>query len=105
MRSGLLRHVINLERRKIEFNDLGHQVTAWKPVITGLRATVTTLSGRELEQARQQHAEASVSVTTRFVDAKTTDRFRWLDRVLEIAAVVVNERGTQATYLCTEHLA
>jgi SPP1 family predicted phage head-tail adaptor len=105
MRGGKLRHIVTIERRAKAFNNLGHQVTAWKPIVSGLRATVKTLSGRELELAKQQHAEATVSVVTRFTEAKTTDRFLYDGRVLEIASSVVDERQREATYLCSEHIA
>jgi SPP1 family predicted phage head-tail adaptor len=104
MRGGRLRHIVTIERRANDFNSLGHNVTAWKPIVSGLRAAVKTLSGRELELAKQQHAEATVSVQTRFIDAKTTDRFKHDGRILEIASSVVDERNREATYLCIEHI-
>lgn len=103
MRSGQLRHVITFERRPTTLNTLGHQTdNAWRVLASGIRAKVHELSGRELELARQQVAEVTIQVTTRYGGATTKDRITFGTRSFEIASRTGNERGTEFVYLCIE---
>lgn len=105
MKSGTLRHVCSILKRGSTLNTLGQRVVAdWKTIAVGVRTAVKTLSGRELEQAKKLHAEATVQVTTRDGRATVNDRFQYGTRLLEVAARVPNATETEFVYLCAEHL-
>ena len=105
MKSGTLRHVCSILQRGRTLNTLGQRVVSdWKTIAVGVRTAVKTLSGRELEQAKKLHAEATVQVTTRDGRATVDDRFKYGTRLLEIAARIPNETENEFVYLCTEHL-
>ena len=105
MKSGTLRHVVSIRQRGRTLNALGQRVIGdWKTIAVGVRTAVKTLSGRELEQAKKLHAEATVQVTTRDGRATVNDRFQYGTRLLEVAARIPNETETEFVYLCTEHL-
>ena len=105
MKSGTLRHVCSILQRGRTLNTLGQRVVSdWKTIAVGVRTAVKTLSGRELEQAKQLHGEATVQVTTRDGRATVDDRFHFGTRLLEIAARIPNETENEFVYLCTEHL-
>jgi SPP1 family predicted phage head-tail adaptor len=105
MKSGRLRNVCSIRQRGKTQNALGQRVTSdWKTIATGVRTEVKTLSGRELEQAKKLHAEATVQVTTRDGRATVNDRFQYGTRLLEVAARIPNVTETEFVYLCSEHL-
>ena len=101
MRAGLLRHIINIERRVAAFNDLGHESNSWKRIAAKIRCRVEELSGRELERAKQQVAETTHRVTLRIPqDCETTDRFIYNGKILKIASRTEDEMGSEAIFLC-----
>lgn len=103
MRSGLLRHSIKIQRRSATFNELGHDnQTAWVITSGRIPCSVKELSGRELEVARQQVAEAVVEITCRLTDILTTDRIVYGSRILQPESIVSNARNTEVIILCTE---
>lgn len=105
MKSGRLRHVCLIRQRGKTQNALGQRVTSdWKTIATGVRTEVKTLSGRELEQAKKLHAEATVQVTTRDGRATVNDRFQYGTRLFEVAARIPNLTETEFVYLCSEDL-
>lgn len=101
MRSGKLRHRIQIQRRAVEYDRRGHEMRVWQPIAT-VWAEVKELSGRELERARQVEAEVTVQVTTRATDLLTTDRIVFKTRVLEVASAVTDTLDTERVCLCTE---
>jgi SPP1 family predicted phage head-tail adaptor len=106
MRAGELRHVINIERRAMAFDDLGHEQQAWKVIARNVRARVEELAGRELERAKQLVAESTHRVTIRIPqDVKTSDRIVYRGRVIEIRSRSENELGTLCDLLCVEEIA
>ena len=105
MRSGTLRHVCTILKRGKTLNTLGQRVVSeWKTIAVGVRTAVKTLSGRELELAKQLHSEATVQVTTRDGRATVNDRFKFGQRLFEIASRLPNETETEFVYICSEHL-
>ena len=105
MRSGKLRHVCSILQRGPALNSLGQRDKSdWKTIAVGVRTTVKTLSGRELELAKQLHSEATVQVTTRDGRATVDDRFQFGKRLFEIASRIPNETETEFVYVCVEHL-
>jgi len=104
MKSGTLRHVCTILQRTTGLNPLGQRVLAWKTIAVGVRTAVKTLSGRELELAKQLHSEATVQVTTRDGRATVNDRFEYGARIFEIASRIPNETETEFVYVCSEHL-
>ena len=103
MKAGQFRHVINIERRAMSFDDLGHEQESWKVIARNIRAKVEELSGRELERAKQLVAESTHSVTIRIPqDVTTSDRIVYNNRILEIRAKPKNEKETLCFLLCVE---
>ena len=100
---GDMRHRVNIERRTMSFDELGHEQESWVAISTGIPAIVEELSGRELERARQLVAESTHRVTIRVPKSlATTDRIVYKNRVLEIRAKPENEVGTICDLLCVE---
>jgi SPP1 family predicted phage head-tail adaptor len=103
LRGGALRHSITIQRRPATLDELGHDIpNNWAPVSGRIPCTVKELRGRELEVARQQVAEADVEITCRPTTILTTDRIVYGDRIFQPESIVVDERRTKQTILCTE---
>jgi head-tail adaptor len=103
MRAGALRHSITIQRRPFTLNELGQDIEEdWVAVSGRVPCNVKELSGRELEVARQQVAEAVVEITARMTTILTTDRIIYGDRVLQPESIVTDARRTKQIILCTE---
>lgn len=102
MRAGRLRHRIAIERRPTDYNALGHEQAAWRVITQNHPATVSELTGRELERARQLVAEVTIRITTRRSPATSEDRIRFGKRVFQVLSVTNDETATEQTILCVE---
>lgn len=101
MKSGELRHRVQIQRRQVAYDARGHEKESFETV-GSVAAKVEELSGRELERARQVVAEASFSVLLRRVTIQTLDRLLYRDRILQVGSVITDARDTQRTCLCVE---
>lgn len=101
MKAGELRHRIEIKRRQVAYDNLGHEQEAWTSIAT-VWAEVKELSGRELERARQLVAEATIQVRTRASGMLATDRVLFKNRTFDIASVIADTVDTERTCLCTE---
>ncbi len=103
MRGGTLRHSITVQRRSMTLNELGHDnEAAWVSVSGRVPCEFKELSGRELEIARQQIAEATIQIKTRYSGMLTTDRILYGSRIIQPESIIPNTRNTEFTILCTE---
>ncbi len=98
------RHKITIERLSSDLDELGQSSDVWTAIAKSRPASVQDLSGRDLERARQNVPDATVSVETRWtpgLDASARIRFR--DRILHVAAVIDPEQRRQVVIcLCGE---
>lgn len=107
MRSGLLRHYITFQRETVSgTGDRGQATTAWA-VVSGssiVNASVETLSGRELEIARQVHPEADTKITCRWRPGiRETDRINFAGRLFNIGWINnIDQRNRYLELYCTE---
>ena len=104
MNIGTLRHRVILKHRALSDADtVGHTAAAYVPYAT-VWARVETISGREIEYARQIHAEASVKVTVRYnADIVETDRIEYMDRDNEVVHINdIQNRHAVMVLTCTE---
>lgn len=98
-----MRHSIQIERRGSTLDSLGHDNSGTWVIVSGrIPCKVQDLTGRELEIAKQQVAEATVKITCRKLSVFTTDRVLFGERVLQISAITLNHKGTEQTILCAE---
>ena len=110
MRASDLRHQVTLQRRDVDRDSAGGQVSRWTDVCT-TRAGITALSGRELLAAQSAHAEVTHSVTLRyrpeFANPTQAAALRLLfnGRVFGIAFVDnLDERRREINLVCSEGL-
>lgn len=105
-RVGRLRHRVQCQEPTATLDSLGRKTRGqgqWS-TYTSRWAEVRELSGREVELARQIHAQASHIVTVRYFDRLSeTHRFVFRGRVLEIKAIL-DKDSTQRelSVLCGE---
>lgn len=105
-RAGLFRELLTLERETVTGRGAaGTPETRWDLVGT-LYGDVATLTGKELEVARQTDARTTVGIDARYepdVYPRPADRLLLGDRVLHVyAAWVVRERGEVVRVLAGE---
>lgn len=114
MQAGRLRHTVRFQRRQQAATQFGDQPAEWIDLLTGVRASITPLSGRQLLAAQARAAEATHSITLRYVpqlaDPIASAGLRIVHepvdgpvRVFLIASVLnVEERGRELQILATE---
>lgn len=91
-------------RRTVEYDDRGQESESYAAVGKPIAARVQTLTGRELEQARQTVSDASLKVTIRHLAGLVpTDQFLFKERTLHIGHVGdPEERGRWMICYCSE---
>lgn len=106
MRAGKLRHYVNVEHKVTTgpTDTRGHTVAEWQTLYADVPAEVVTLSGREVELARQITASADHRITIRYHSGITEEmRFALGDRVFNIVWINnVDQRNRTLETLCTE---
>lgn len=110
MDAGKLRHRILVQSPTRTVNAFGEPVISWTPAVAVCErsASVTPLSGVELERARQVQEEVTHQVVLRGDPETRTitpaDRVVFEGRFLQIVSVLDrDERGIELTLLCKEH--
>ena len=103
MQAGKLRHRITIENPQDVRGPTGEELEAWVTLAT-VSASVEPLSGRELLQAEQLQAEATLMVRIRYLDGLTNEsRILHDGRTLEIAAIINPEdRNVELELMCRE---
>ena len=104
IKSGQLRHELTYQELVSTGTDTrGQPIDSWSDIVT-LRASITTLSGRELERARELVGETTHQIETRYhssVDSK--GRFEFGSRYFNILWLNnVDERDLKLIALCKE---
>lgn len=88
IRSGRLRHRVELQEPTVAQNTVGELVTTWTTIAT-VPAEVLDLRGREYLTAREAHAETTTKITLRYRDDLTRLwRVKHGARVFDVEAVV-----------------
>ena len=103
MQIGKRRHRITLQARVKTQNTTGEKVPAYADYRT-IWAKIETLTGRELENAKQVTSEVTHKVNIRYNSNVTvTNRVKFRDRVFDInAALDPDERKKQLDLYCKE---
>lgn len=103
MQIGRLRHRVIIQTREATLGSRGQASTTWQDVDT-VWASVETLSGRELEVAKRQHAEATHRVRMRYHSAVREEvRLKFGSRYLHVQAVDNPEqRNAELVLTCGE---
>lgn len=96
MKSGSLRHSIDVERATSTVDALGTPTTAWT-VHTTLRAEVKQQSAEEFIRSQGATDERVVIFITRFADVTNADRVMWQDKAHNIReiGVIGHDRGLE----------
>ncbi len=106
LRAGRLRHYVNVMTPATGTGTRGQRSGSDVQLLGSVPAEVVTLSGRELESARQKYAEASIRVRL-YADPSnpiTTDNYlQFGARRLQIGYVNdVDQVGVELELLCSE---
>lgn len=103
MRAGKLRHRIKITTPTESRGDTGEITYTWSTLAT-VWASVEPISGRELIQADQMQAEATVRIRLRYIPNLTTQcRIVHKGRTLEIvSAQNITDRNAEFELLCRE---
>lgn len=102
MRAGELRERIQLQAKAVSRNATGEEVRVWNPLAT-VWARVTVVSGDETVTLSQEAATLTHQVVIRPYDGVAPMmRVLWRGRVLEIHAVMPDEKHQLMTLLCSE---
>lgn len=90
MRAGTLRHLITIQERRVEQDELtGAAVEYYYTKYANVPASVEPLSGREFLSAEQMRAEVRAKIFVRAgLDTQPTDRILFRDKVYEIQTIL-----------------
>lgn len=105
MRSGTLRHLVEVQRVSVTTDTHGDQVKTWTTLVTAW-ASIEPLSGREFLQASQVMADVTALIKLRGrpdVVVTPKDRVVFGARIFDIRHIVDWQgRGVEWHLLCTE---
>ncbi len=104
MRTGALRHKIEIQAFIITEDELGNQTEEWAKVAEAW-AAVEPVSGKEYWAAAAAQAEATIKVTMRApgVEVGPSNRIIFDGRTLEVESVInVEERNRELVLMCRE---
>jgi SPP1 family predicted phage head-tail adaptor len=106
MRSiGELRHKVKIQEKFItSVGNAGNSVFSWRNTCGDVPACITTLNGREAEQARMLVAQATVKITFRYREGITSkNRIVKGSRVFNIGHLDnIDQRNLWLVATCTE---
>ena len=104
MRTGSLRHYVEIHALTIIEDDIGNQTEEWAKVAE-VWAAVEPVSGKEYWAAAAAQAEATIKVTMRApgVEVGPSNRIIFDGRTLEVESVInVEERNRELQLMCKE---
>ncbi len=104
MRTGALRHKIEIQAFIITEDELGNQTEEWAKVAEAW-AAVEPVSGKEYWAAAAAQAEATIKVTMRppGIEITPANRIIFGSRTLEIESVInVREQNRELQLMCKE---
>lgn len=106
LKAGLLRHQVTISRPSTSVGDRGERTGAATTVASSVPCSIETLAGRELEQARQLYATATVRVAMYVASSWAVapgDYLTFGSRTLYIGHVNdVDQLGVLVELLCGE---
>lgn len=105
MDAGKLRHYVTIQTyAETSAGSRGEKQGGWQDALATVPAEIVTLTGRELELARQIIAQASVRIRLRYhVGVTTKSRIVWNGRVFNVVHVNnVDQRNRELVCLCSE---
>jgi len=104
MKAGKLRHRVTIQSKTTTRNERGINRETWSALHSSVPAEIVTLSGRELEQARQLVGTATTAVRIRFYANVTKEcRIVFGSRVLTIGHIDnVDQRDIELVLTCSE---
>lgn len=103
-KSGPLRHSVELQEHiEMEQRGDGSIVPRWRTKLT-VFASVSPLSGRQLERAQQIAGKVTHEIVMRYIPGVTRQlRLKFNDRFFTVAAVLnTNEQNVELRLLCNE---
>lgn len=104
MRTGRLRHYVEIQAPEVVTDELGYQEVIW--ITAGHTwAAVEPLRGKEYWAAASLQAESTIKVTMRppGIEITPSNRLVFNGRILGIESVVnVEERNRELVLMCTE---
>lgn len=103
MKTGTLRHRVELQERTDTQDGTGQPIPAWATYAT-VWAAIEPLTARELIAAKQAQSEATTKIRLRYVSGVDhTDRVVFGSRTYAINSVVnPDERNRELHLMCTE---
>lgn len=102
--AGVLRERVTIQRKVVTRDGYGAEGVAWQDVAT-VWARVEVVKGREGPESRQMDVMASHRVAMRYrTDVDETMRLLWRGRVLNIVALIPDERRRYLVVLAEEHV-
>lgn len=103
IRSGLLRHKIEIQEKTVGRDLMGQEIVTWHP-FTYAWASIEPLSGREYFAAQQAQATISHKMVMRYqAGIKPYHQILWGTRTFNIDAILnEGERNVELTLFCTE---
>ena len=106
LEAGKLRHRVTIETPSATRDSVGGVLISWQSVETTW-ASITPLSGRELDIARQSYADVTHSITMRVPDDPITnkERLKFGTRIFNLYPPLnTDERGNEYKILAKENL-
>ena len=107
MRAGSLRHTVNVQQKEqTAISPSGGAINEWETLYENVCCSITPLTGKELELARQHVGRASHKVVMRYhPNINATQQLQFGDRIFNIGFVQnMDERNFILALLCTEVL-
>lgn len=104
IRSGRLRHRIEIQKRTDTRNEQGGVIRAWTKVAKR-KAAIIPLTGKEFLEAQQTENQVTHQVELRYYDGldPKEHRFLWDSRALNIQSVLnIEERKRKTVAMCKE---
>lgn len=100
---GSLRHRITIQEFSTSKDSFGAEVKTWRD-FAKVSASIKPLSGKELFNVQQLHAEATVKVVIRYIEGLNTSmRLLFKDMVYDILSISnIEERNISQHLLCKE---
>lgn len=108
MRTGSLRHRIDIQREKSPAtrSESGEEVPVWQTLVTRY-ASIEPLSGRELWQARQVRPDVTHKIIMRFFAMTPKYRLKFGSRIFNVVSVLnpgERARGSAMELICVEEV-
>jgi len=104
LKPGEARHLVQIQRRRLQTAAFGEQVEIWDTVCETY-AAIRSLSGREFFAAQQVMSTATHEIKMRWpCDMTVRDRIKFGQRAFDIVNITnIAERNIELILTCVEH--